>query len=217
MNKKALLIGATGLTGQECLNMLLKDEYYSAVGIWVRRSTGMVHEKLVEKIIDFDKLHQADCTRADHLFCCLGTTIGKAGSQAAFTRIDRDYVVECGRIADKSDTEKFLYVSSLGANKDSGNFYLRTKGKVEESLRQMSIPAVIIFRPSMLLGNRSEFRLGEKIGKGVMAIFQFMLVGSLRKYRGVQASQVAKAMINEAKSKNDNGFRIIESDRIQEY
>jgi uncharacterized protein YbjT (DUF2867 family) len=217
MNKKALLIGATGLTGGECLNLLLNDYYYDGVEIWVRKSTGITHKKLIERIIDFDKIHLIDCNNADHVFCCLGTTINKAKSKDNFYRIDHDYVINCARVAEKSKSEKFLYISSLGANKDSGNFYLRTKGKVEESLNKIIIPCVIIFRPSMLLGNRGEFRLGEKIGKAIMTAFQFLLIGSLKKYRGVRAEQVAKAMIEEAKSTTDCGFRIIESDQIQEY
>jgi uncharacterized protein YbjT (DUF2867 family) len=217
MNKNALLIGATGLTGQLCLYALLNDDYYSGVEIWVRKSTGIKHPKLVERVIDFNKIHLIDYLRADHVFCCFGTTIGKAGSQANFTKIDHDYVLACAKVAEKSEADKFLYVSSLGANKDSGNFYLRTKGQVEESLRRLIISSVIIFRPSMLMGKRQEYRLGERIGKAFMTLIGFMLVGNLRKYRGVQASQVVKAMLAEAKSTTENGFRIIESDKIQEY
>jgi uncharacterized protein YbjT (DUF2867 family) len=217
MNKKAVLAGATGLTGKECLNLLLSDDFYSEVEIWVRKSTGITHPKLSEKIVDFDKIAQMDCTHIDHFFCCLGTTIKKAKSQANFYKIDHDFVLDCAKIAEKYQSEKFLYISSLGANKDSGNFYLRTKGQVEESLKQLIIPHIIIFRPSMLLGNRAEFRLVEKIGKAVMTLIQFMLIGSMRKYRGVQASQVAIAMVEEAKSSVNKGFRIIESDKIQEY
>jgi uncharacterized protein YbjT (DUF2867 family) len=217
MNKKAVLAGATGLTGKECLNLLLDDEFYSEVEIWVRKSTGIVHPKLSEKIIDFDNIHQIDCTKVDHFFCCLGTTIAKAKSQANFFKVDHDYVVACAKVAEKSQAEMFLYISSLGANKDSGNFYLRTKGQVEENLKKLIIPSILIFRPSMLLGKREEFRLGEIIGKAFMTAFQFMLIGNLRKYRGVQASQVAIAMIEEAKSADNKGFRIIESDSIQEY
>jgi uncharacterized protein YbjT (DUF2867 family) len=217
MNKKALLIGATGLTGTECLNLLLKDDHYSGVEIWVRQSTGITHPKLLELIIDFDKIQQTENMKADHVFCCLGTTIGKAGSQENFYKIDHDYVLACAKVAERSLADKFLYISSLGANIDSGNFYLRTKGQVEESLSKCKIPSVIIFRPSMLLGNRKEFRLGERIGKGVMSVLQFVLIGRLRKYRGIQAAQVAKAMVAEAKSTENGGFRIIESDKIQKY
>jgi uncharacterized protein YbjT (DUF2867 family) len=217
MNKKALVIGATGLTGTECLNLLLNDEYYSGVEIWTRRSIGITHPKLIEKIIDFDKINQQENMKADHVFCCLGTTINKAKSQENFYKIDHDYVLACAKVAERSQAGKFLYISSIGANIASGNFYLCTKGQVEESLSQLIIPSVVIFRPSMLLGNRKEFRLGERIGKGVMSVFQFLMIGSLRKYRGVQASQVANAMIAEAKSTENGGFRIIESDVIQKY
>jgi uncharacterized protein YbjT (DUF2867 family) len=217
MNKKALLIGATGLTGTECLKLLLNDDFYSGVEIWVRRPTGISHPKLIENVIDFDKIHQIENLKADHVFCCLGTTIGKAGSQENFYKIDHDYVLACAKVAERSQAGKFLYISSIGANIASGNFYLRTKGQVEESLSQLIIPSVVIFRPSMLLGNRKEFRLGERIGKAIMTVFQFLMIGSLRKYRGIQASQVANAMIVEAKSTENGGFRIIESDMIQEY
>jgi uncharacterized protein YbjT (DUF2867 family) len=216
MDKKALLIGATGLTGKECLNLLLNDDFYNGVEIWVRKSTGIIHEKLKEKIIDFDKIHLIANIDADHVFCCLGTTIGKAGSQANFTRIDHDYVIACAKVAEKSHAESFLYISSIGANKDSGNFYLRTKGQVEESLKKIIIPSVIIFRPSMLLGARQEHRFGEQIAKSLMRIFGYLLFGKLLKYRGIEASQVAKAMVHEAK-KERTGLVIIESDKIQQY
>jgi len=217
MNKRAVLVGATGLTGMECLNLLLRDDYYTSVEIWVRRSTGITHPKLTEMIIDFEKIHQIDCTSVDHFYCCLGTTIAKAKTQANFYITDHDYVLECAKVAERAKAEKFLYISSLGANHNSRNFYLRTKGQVEESLKQTGIPSVIVFRPSMLLGNRTEFRMGEKIGKAFMTLIQFMLIGSFKKYRGIQASKVAFAMSEEAKSSVKTGFRIIESDGIQEY
>lgn len=215
--KKALLTGATGLTGHECLKQLLADEYYSEVEIWVRRTVGITHPKLTEKILDFEKIAEVDRIDADHVFCCLGTTIKKAGSQDRFFMIDHDYVVACAKVAEKSQAEKFIYISSIGANKNSGNFYLRTKGRVEESLGKLNIPSVIIMRPSMLLGDRKEYRFGEKVGKAFMSVFQFLLIGSLKKYKGVQASQVARAMVSEAKNEKQQGFSIIESDRIGEY
>ncbi len=213
---KALVIGATGLCGNQCLIQLLNDEAYGSVEIWVRRSCGIVHPKLTEKIVDFGRISETECITAQHVFCCLGTTIKKAGSRENFTRIDHDYVISVARIAERSQVEKFLYISSMGANKNSQNFYLRTKGKVEESLGMLVFPSLVIFRPSMLMGHREEHRFGEQVGKAVMKALGFMFIGKLSKYRGVEASLVAKAMLHEAK-KEKSGISIIESDKIQLY
>ena len=212
---KAIIIGATGLCGNHCLNKILIDPDYSEVEIWVRKVTGITHPKLKEKIMDFNTIETLDNTDAQHVFCCLGTTIKKAGSQANFYKTDHDYVISAAKIAARSGAKKFLYISSIGANSKSKNFYLRTKGKVEEDLKTICKDGLFIFRPSMLMGKRSEFRFGEQIGKGFMNVFGFLFFGKLKKYRGIEASAVAEAMIREAKSEK-TGINIIESDKIFE-
>ncbi|HOV11230.1 MAG TPA: NAD(P)H-binding protein [Bacteroidales bacterium] len=212
---KALLIGASGLTGTQCLEKLLNDDDYAKVEIWVRRSVGKAHPRLIEKIIDFDALKNNTVTDAQHVFCCLGTTIKKAGSQENFYKADHDYVVTVAEIAARSGAEKFLYISSIGADSKSKNFYLRTKGKVEDDLKNTFKNGLVIFRPSMLMGKRQEFRFGELVGKGFMKIFGFLFIGKMKKFRGIEASTVAGAMIRSAKS-GRTGIDIIESDIIFE-
>jgi len=213
---KGLIIGATGLCGKNCLYKLLKDPDYTEVKIWVRKTSGISHPKLTEKIIDFDNMESLEETDAEHVFCCLGTTIKKAGSQTSFYKIDHGYVISAAKIAARSGAKKFLYISSIGANAQSKNFYLRTKGKVEEDLKKVFPNGLFIFRPSMLMGPREEFRFGEKIGKAFMRTFGFIFIGRLKKYRGIEASMVANAMILLAKSEK-KGINIIESDKISEF
>jgi uncharacterized protein YbjT (DUF2867 family) len=210
---KALIVGATGLIGSKCLEQLLSDESYTSVEIWVRKHTGISHLKLTEKIMDFDKLSEQNLNAIDHIFCCLGTTINKAKSKEAFAMVDKEYVSELAVLAEKSGCRTFLVVSSIGANKNAKNFYLKTKGEMEELVKKCSIPAIYILRPSMLLGNREEFRFGEVLGKAIMKVAEFMLVGRMRKYKGIQAATVANAMIQFSK-RNEAGIFIYESDKI---
>jgi len=210
-----LLIGATGLIGSSCLNALLEDDAFTEVEAWVRKPLGLIHRKLRIVLVDFPDISRIPSTDASHVFCCLGTTIKNAGSQDAFQRVDYEYVVELAKLAQRSGAAKFLVISSLGANINASNFYLRTKGKMEEEVIKSGVPAVIILQPSMLLGKRNEFRMGELIGKALMHVFNFMLVGNMKKFRAIKASDVAKVMVKLAKEDN-TGVLKIESSQILE-
>ena len=210
---KALIIGATGLIGNQCLELLLKDDTYSLVEIWVRNITGNTHPKPIEKLINFDRISELPFTDAEHVYCCLGTTIKKVKTKEAFIKIDKEYVSSLAKLAEQSGCQKFLVISSIGANKNSSNFYLRTKGEMEEEVKSCSIPSIYILRPSMLLGKRKEFRLSEEIGKVLMIAVKYLLIGKMRKYRGIQATTVAKAMLYLAKQK-EKGVFVLESDEI---
>jgi len=211
---KALIVGATGLIGGICLDEVLNDDQYSSVEIWVRNYSGKSHSKLRETLIDFNCLSDLTFTGIDHVFCCLGTTMHKVKTQNAFAKVDKEYVAELAKFAERSACQKFLVISSIGANKSSKNFYLRTKGEMEGAVISYTIPAIYILRPSMLLGNRKEFRFGEMIGKALMIGCNYLLVGKLKKYRGIYAATVAKAMIKLAK-RTDEGVFILESDEIE--
>ncbi len=213
---KALVVGATGMCGSLCMHQLLKDADYREVETWVRQPTGLQHPKLNERVIDFKSLDTMEGTDVEHVFCCLGTTIKKARSKAIFYTIDHDYVISIAEMAQRWGAERFAYISSIGASANSGNFYLHTKGKVEEDLQAAHLKRLLIFRPSFLIGERGEKRLGETVAKAMMRAFGYLLVGRLLKYRGVEASLVVKAMIAEAK-KEATGVTIIESDKIQQY
>jgi uncharacterized protein YbjT (DUF2867 family) len=213
--KTALVFGSTGLTGRELTSLLLLDEHYEKIKVFVRKSTGISNPKLIEII---DKLEDPDKIAAeivgDDLFCCLGTTMKKAGSRKAFEWVDLELPVRIAAIASKNGIRKFLVVSSIGASLNSGSFYLRTKGVMEKKVLEFQFQQSNILRPSLLLGNREEFRFGETIGKVMFRIISFLFIGTLRKYRGIKASTVAKAMIKLANS--DNSTTMIESDKICE-
>ncbi|MFZ4456199.1 MAG: NAD(P)H-binding protein [Bacteroidales bacterium] len=214
-NKKyrALLVGASGLIGQELLNQLFADERFESVTVWVRKTLDISHSKLVQKVIDFDALPEKLEHSVDYAFCALGTTIKKAGSETAQHKIDYEYVVEFAKVCKRSEVASLGVVSSLGANAKASNFYLRTKGEMEESLKSLQLNRLVFVRPSLLLGNRQEFRLGEVLMTPLIKLFAPLLVGKLRKYRGVEASKVAACLIRESITSN-SGVTIIESDKI---
>jgi uncharacterized protein YbjT (DUF2867 family) len=214
--KTALIIGSTGLIGSQLLKLLLESEEYATVITFVKRDSGIEHPKLKQYIIDFDKPENyQNLVFGDDFFCTIGTTIKNAGSQEAFRKVDFEYPKEFATIALHNNVKQFLLISSLDALSTSSNFYLKTKGEIEDFLKKCPFESTIILRPSLLLGKRKEFRLGEKIGAFFMKLFSFIFVGNIKKYKPVQSEDVAKAMFAVAQ-KNFKGFQIIESDTIQE-
>jgi len=214
--KSALIIGSTGLIGSKLLDLLLESQDYEKVVTFVKRDAGIQHPKLTQHIIDFDKPETyKDLVTGDDFFCTIGTTIKKAGSKDAFRKVDFEYPRQFATFALQNKVKQFLIISSLGANKSSGNFYLKTKGEIEDFLKSCSFESISVLQPSLLLGNRKEFRLGEKIGSFFMKVFSFLLLGNLKKYKPIESKTVAKALLAFAK-KNDKGFKIYESDIIQQ-
>jgi uncharacterized protein YbjT (DUF2867 family) len=200
MSRTALLAGATGLVGGHVLEQLLADDTWSRVVTVGRRATRQQHEKLEQRIVDLGALAaQGDLPHADDVFCCLGTTIRQAGSQAAFRRVDHDFVLSLANAGLRIGATQFLLVSAIGADPDSRVFYSRVKGEVEGAIRKLPYRAVQIFRPGLLLGKRAEFRIGERIAMYLAPIAQPLLVGPLRRYRSIQASDVARAMVRIAR------------------
>ena len=215
--RKALIIGATGLVGGYCLQALLDDPGYSEVTVIVRKPILKTHRKLKTIITRFSNLeNDLSNIQAIDVFCCLGTTIKKAGSQEAFKQIDFSLVVTVAAFMRKQGAEQFLVISSMGADKDSKVFYSRVKGEMEQALQQLDYPCLRIIRPSLLLGPREEFRLGEKIGVLLAPVLKLFLIGSLKKYRPVQAESVAQLMVKVAHEEPVSGSHIYESDMIGE-
>lgn len=213
--KTAVVIGATGLTGTHLVSALLQDPEFSRVKVLVRSPWAHARPGLESIIVDFeDEESLSEAMHGDALFCCVGTTIRKAGSKAQFRKVDHDIPVRCARIAQRQGIPLFLMISSVDANPNSRNFYLRTKGETEEAVLHTGFSGTYIFRPSVLLGERGEFRLGEWIGKCLIQAFYFLLVGRWKKYRGIKAATVAHAMVKAAR-KADAGIHIYESDAIQ--
>jgi uncharacterized protein YbjT (DUF2867 family) len=213
--RKALIVGASGLIGGYCLETLLNDPNYSEVIALVRKPILKTHRKLKVITSTFDNL-QNDLSniQAHDVYCCLGTTIKKAGSQEAFKKIDFSLVVTVAELMRKQGAEQFLVISSMGANKDSKVFYNRTKGEMEEALKEIDFPCLRIIRPSLLLGKREEFRLGEKIGAILTPVLKPFLLGSLKKYAPVEAECVARFMVKVAHKEPASGVHVYESDMI---
>lgn len=211
---KAIVIGATGLIGKELVRQLLDNSGFDEVVVLVRKSMRISHSKLKEHIVNFDEPHSyRELLRGDVLFCALGTTIKKAGSQDAFRRIDYQFVADFASVAAGNGVKQFCVVSSVGAKTGTSNFYLRTKGEMEAAVSKSGFETVHIFRPSLLLGDRGESRTGEKVAEFLFNLFGFLLFGRLKRYKPVEGSYVAKAMIDATLS-GKNGINIVESEII---
>jgi len=213
--KTALLLGGSGLTGGHCLDYLLNDVHYKQVTALTRRPLPMEHPKLIQHQVDFNQLN--DCLadiKINDVFCCLGTTIKKAGSQKAFYEVDFTYPTEIAKLSLASGAEQFMLISALGANPGSSVFYNRVKGEVEEAIGRYGFKGFYIFRPSLLLGKRQERRPAEKFGEKFFRLFSFVFKGVLQKYKPLESRAVAFAMVAVAKEQ-PLGKRIIESRRIQ--
>lgn len=214
-SRTAIVFGATGLVGHALTEELLKSELYAGIKIFVRNKTEYSSERTIEEyVIDFSKLNEySEKITGEDLFVCLGTTIKKAGSVAKMQEIDRDIPVKIASIASANGVKRICVISSIGANAASSNYYLRIKGEMEEGILSLKFDSIGIVRPSMLLGTRKEKRTGEAIGKVFIKIFGFLLSGRFLKYRGIEAKNVAAAMISIMN--NLTGKEIFESDKLQ--
>jgi uncharacterized protein YbjT (DUF2867 family) len=213
--KTALLLGSTGLIGKELLSNLLQSAHYEKVIIFVRKNSAISHPKLEQVVVNFDKLEEIkQLVKGDDFFCTIGTTIKNAGSKEAFVKVDLEYPKQFAQFAQENNVSQFLVISSLGANEKSATFYLKTKGQLQSFLKSTTFKSVAILQPSLLTGNRDEFRLGEKIGEIVGKLFSFAFIGSLKKYKPIEAKTVADAMMTIA-IKNNNGYKIYHSDQLE--
>lgn len=213
--KTALLFGATGLVGGRLLYYLLEDERYQRVVIAVRRPLNIKHPKLEQKIIDFSSLSEdPSLFQADDVYCCLGTTIKKAKTQEVFIQVDKTYPLQIAKLTQRAGAHQFHIVTALGADPRSSIFYSRVKGEVEQELRALELPSLLIYRPSLLLGDRMEFRMGEWMASIASKVFGFAMVGPLARYRANDAGHVAKAM-QLTSHQPLSGVRVIESAEIR--
>ncbi len=198
-NKTAILFGATGLTGAQVLQKLVQDERYEKIIVFTRSVPKIKSSKLeiINTPLEYLDKYENEI-RGNDVFCCLGTTIKKAGSKEIFRKVDLEFPAKIAAIAHKNEVPNFLIISSIGANPYSSNFYLRTKGEAEKAIQKYNFKKVVILRPSMLLGKRSEFRFMEEAGKLIMFPLRFLLRGKLKKYRAIDSERVAKAMVKFA-------------------
>lgn len=214
---KALLAGATGLVGGHLLNLLLEDPAVSGVLVLTRKPLNRFHPKLRELLVDFDQLEdQAAELEADAVFCCLGTTIKTAGSQAAFRKVDHDYPLELARISKSRGAKQFILITAMGSDKHSMVFYNRVKGELEADIQKLGLETFHIIQPSLILGERKEHRAGEGIAQKVIPLFNKLMAGPLAKYRPIEAKQIAKAMLAISKRPATGTIRH-PSDELQTY
>jgi uncharacterized protein YbjT (DUF2867 family) len=206
----ALVAGATGLVGRQILRLLAHDERIAEVRVLVRRTLPGEDKlpRVRELMTDFGRLQEnPDRFKVDFVFSALGTTIGKAKSQAAFRRVDYDYPLAIARLARAQGARHFLFVSALGANPRSFFFYNRVKGELEEAIIALGFRSVTIARPSLLLGDRSEHRFGEELAKR----FAWVLPSP---WAGVMAAQVAGALVKAAHEERP-GVQILENRQLR--
>ncbi|MEN0054455.1 MAG: NAD(P)H-binding protein [Mucilaginibacter sp.] len=216
MANKAIIAGSSGLIGSKLLDILLQEAFYDEVLILVRKELPLKHHKLTQLVVDFNRLD----TNKDHLtghalFCCLGTTKAKTPDKAVYRAIDHDYPLQLAQFAHQNGMEQYHLVSSIGANAASSAFYLKTKGETENDLQKVGLPALYIYRPSLLTGDRQEKRVMEKIITALYIIINPLLFGGLKKYRSIPAATVAAAMCRQS-IQNTKGLFIYESDKIKQ-
>jgi uncharacterized protein YbjT (DUF2867 family) len=197
-SRTALLVGATGLVGGHCLDLLLADPRYARVVVLARRAPDREDDTLDVRVVDFDTLGTPDGVSlppVDDVYCALGTTIAAAGSREAFYRVDHDYPVTVARLAHAAGARRLALVSSIGARPTAGNYYLRVKGETERDVASVGYGCLEILRPGLLLGQRPRRRPKEAVASVVTRAAAPLLAGRLRAYRPVDARQVAAAMI----------------------
>jgi len=215
--RKALIAGATGAIGSVLLELLNGSDQYSEIHCIGRREPPTAGEKIKAHILTYDELDQLTLQQSiDDVFCVIGTTIKAAGSVESFKKVDRDYVHQVGKLAQRLNAKTCSVVSAIGANAESSNYYNQTKGEAEELLQSLGLSSLRIFRPSMLRGSRDEFRLKEAVGFVVLTIMTPLLQGRWRKYRAIRVEQVAKALHESARQAHP-AVRVFESDEIQRF
>jgi uncharacterized protein YbjT (DUF2867 family) len=210
---KAAISGSTGFIGTHLIELLKTEEAFEKIDVLTRKQIDLPPKFNV--LVNSD-LKKQQLENVDVAFCALGTTIKTAGSQEAFYHVDHDLVLAFAKNVKAAGAKTFVLVSSVGANPSTSNFYLRVKGETERDLQEIGFESVIILRPSMLMGERKEFRFGEWVGKGLMSIFNPIMIGSMSKYRGIHGKTVANAMLKLGKE-NLKGVHILEGDDLHAF
>jgi uncharacterized protein YbjT (DUF2867 family) len=199
MGKKAIVAGATGLIGGHLLEILLEADIYDEVLILVRKKIDFTHPKLTQLVIDFDQIesHSASIT-GDAVFSCLGTTKSKTPDRKTYYRIDHDYPLRLAKMAKANGVKQFHLVSSIGANPNSGTFYIKLKGETERDISALNFYSSFMYEPSMLTGREYETRFGEVFFEELFKIVNHLLIGRWKKYRSVSGAAVARAMYEQS-------------------
>ena len=213
--RTAIVAGASGLVGAHCLRRLLASGLHEHVVAFVRGPLNVTHKRLEQRTIDYERLGRMSAfPRVQDVFCCLGTTMKKAGSEEAFRKVDYEYVVRLAETSLRTGADHFYLVSAVGSDPKSRVFYSRVKGEAEDSVAKLGFAGLHIFRPSFLLGHRPEKRPGEEFGIAAARFFSIALVGPARKYRPIKADTVARAMVYVARER-PAGTHIYAADEME--
>jgi uncharacterized protein YbjT (DUF2867 family) len=214
MAKVALLAGTTGLIGSQLLNLLLESNDYEKVIAISRKPLDKTHPKLNNLVCELNQLQShASELKADDVFCCLGTTMKNAKTKEAFRAVDYDAPLALAKISKENGAKQYLIISALGANKDSGIFYNKVKGEVEEAITEVGFDSFHIFQPSLLTGPRKEHRTGEEAAQVFYKLFGFLIP---KKYASIESIKVARAMVALAKEEK-KGRVVHSSGELQGY
>ncbi|WP_420387835.1 oxidoreductase [Roseivirga sp.] len=209
-SKTAIIAGASGLIGRSLTQNLLQSKNYGQVVALVRKPLGIQHEKLQELTVDFDTISAMnDFPKGDDIFCCLGTTMKKAGSKDAFYKVDFTYCYELAKKALEHGADRFFLVSAMGSNKKSRFFYNRVKGELEDRISFLDYRTIYIFKPSLIRGLREERRPGERFAQFITRLIPFL--GPWKKYRPIHADKIVDAMMKVARQE-DKGCYFYESE-----
>jgi len=221
MMESALLVGSTGAVGSQLLRILQQERPYEQVTVLTRTPLGQDLAAGFTNLVipDFAKLEEhAAALAADDVFCCLGTTIKKAGNRDAFKAVDHDMVLDLARLTQKQGAQRFFCVSAMGANPQSRIFYNQVKGQTEENLKALNLSSLFLFRPSLLIGPRQDFRPGEQIARILFPVSLILTLGLSWFFRPIQTETVARAMLAQATNTASSvGTRILSSGKMQKF
>ena len=211
--KTALIFGSSGLIGNELLELILKDNNYIKIKLFVRSDITDVNSKIEIIKTDFNNIeNHKDKIVGDDCFFCIGTTRKNTPDKNEYIKIEYNLPIEVAKIAKSNSINNFIYISSLGANPNAASLYLKNKGQTEQELIKLNFMNLSILRPSILLGNRKENRVGEKIGIFAMKTLSPLFLGNMKKYKPIKVEYVSKAMLQVAQK--DYQKNIFESDEI---
>ena len=199
MKKEVIVIGASGLIGNQLVRSLLQENSISKVKVFVRKPIGINDSKLSETIVNFDNLatYKSEFT-GDALFLCIGTTRKKTPDLNDYRKIDFGINIDSAKLAKENNVPQVHLISSIGADSKAANFYLKLKGEIEEALIALKFESTFIYRPSILIGARNESRPMESISQKLMPFFDLFMQVNLKKYHSISAKQVAEAMIENS-------------------
>lgn len=214
MPKTAIILGASGATGGEVLQLLLNDSRYEKVKLFSRSSVNNSHPKIEEHLADLFELEKlkADFT-ADEVYCCIGTTKAKTPDKDTYRKIDYGIPVTAAKLAKENNIPAFIVISAMGADAESRIFYNRTKGEMQDDVLETNVSKTHILQPSLIVAERNDGRIMEKLASGFMKLLNPLLYGKAAKYRSIKAGNIAKAMIWLANNEYPDVF--VTSDKIE--